>query len=255
MENSLVFDGAYPGAGVMSKVGDTFENENGIYQVVDDIKGIDPEKHMIATYSQRAGLITLVKKSDPQKIFNVGGIDKGSKEGVAKLMNEKLSKMFEAFGVEFKEGETKSDETLSQLAEKWDSTVETIKNSVEPLKVSEGTFLATEYLGIPVSEISAKLGADLTADNILNLAKEGQDYHKQVVDDAVAMGVRAMGNDFPADTWKNTFANMGASAIKDIMKTWETQAKDAIAAGRNTNPQAGAKQSVSMPDDAFRVGK
>ena len=49
MENSLVFDGAYPGAGVMSKAGDVFENENGTFQVVNDIKGIDPDKYMIAT--------------------------------------------------------------------------------------------------------------------------------------------------------------------------------------------------------------
>ena len=46
----------------------------------------------------------------------------------------------------------------------------------------------------------------MNVDEVLNLAKEGQDYHKQVVDEAVAMGVRAQGNDFPVDTWKATFS-------------------------------------------------
>ena len=47
---------------------------------------------------------------------------------------------------------------------------------------------------------------------------------------------------------------MGTNAIKDIMKTFETQAKDAIAAGRQTDPEAGAsKQATSIPDDAFKV--
>lgn len=258
MENSLVFDGAYPSAGVLSKVGDVLENQNGTFQVIEELKDIDPEKPLIATYSNRTGLLTMVKKSDHKKVINLGGIDEGSKKGAKKLMNEKLLAMFTSFGMSVEDTEKltieDANEILNQLAEKWDKTVENIQAAAEPLKPIEGTFSATEYLGIPVSDISAKLGADTTADNILNLAKEGQDYHKQVVDEAVAMGVRAQGNDFPAETWKATFATMGTKAIKDIMKTFETQA-NSIPAGRHTDPEAGQKQSVSIPDDAFKVGK
>ena len=251
MENSLVFDGAYPGAGVMSKAGDVFENENGTFQVVNDIKGIDPDKHMIATYSQRAGLTTLVKKSEPKKVINLGGIDEG-KKGVKKLMNEKLQKMLEAFSMEVEDTDklTTDDATelLNQLAEKWDKTVETIQATAEPLKLTD------EFLGIPVKEISAKLGKEFTGDEVLSLAKEGQDYHKQLADEAIAMGVRAMGNDFPKETWENSFANMNTKSIKDIMKTWELQA-NAIPTGRKTDPEAGTGEKFSVPDDAFKVGK
>ena len=39
------------------------------------------------------------------------------------------------------------------------------------------------------------------------------------------MGVRAMGNEFKAETWKVTLATMETAAIKDIMANFETQAK------------------------------
>jgi hypothetical protein len=63
-ENSLVFDGAYPTAGVLSKAGDILENESGTYQVITELKDIDPAKQIVATYSQRSGLLTMVKKSE-----------------------------------------------------------------------------------------------------------------------------------------------------------------------------------------------
>lgn len=279
MENSLVFDGAYPGAGVMSKAGDVFENENGIYQVVNDIKGIDPDKHMIATYSQKAGLTTLIKKSEHKKIFATGGIVPVPEnkplpstgldfvipsnlaneisnalknlKGVEKPMNEKLTTMLESFGIECKDGKM-PDNILEQLAEKWDGVTETIKASVEPMKTAEGTFSATEYLGIPVKEISEKLGAETSSDEVLNLAKEGQEYRKQLIDDAMAMGVRAMGNDFPKETYETTFAAMGTKAIKDIMKTFESQAMS-IPTGRQTKLDASGKPKNSIPDEAYRV--
>lgn len=249
MENSLVFDGAYPGAGVMSKAGDIIENEKGIYQIVDETKNIDPLKPILATYSQRVGLLTMVKKSDNKKLFNVGGVEDETLKGGENNMDENLKKMFESFGVEVAE-DYKPDETLGKLAEKWDATVEIIKASVEPLKLAEGILDTKEYLGIPISEITEKLGQDVSGDELMKLAKEGQDYHKSLSDEAIAMGVRAMGNDFPAETWKKSFEVMGTNNIKDIMATWELQAK-AIPTGRQTNPEAGQTQSQNAPDEAF----
>ena len=68
------------------------------------------------------------------------------------------------------------------------------------------------------------------------------------------MGVRAMGNEFKAETWKVTLATMETAAIKDIMANFETQAKN-IPAGRHTDPDGTGKQGLSIPDDAFKVGK
>ena len=159
--------------------------------------------------------------------------------------------MLKDFGMSVEETEKltvdDASEILNQLAEKWDNTVETIKNSVEPLKPTE-EFLSKET-------VKEKLGTELTADNVLNLAKEGQEYRKQLIDDTIAMGVRAMGNEFKAETWKVTLSTMESSAIKDIMANFETQAKNNIPNGRQTDANAGMGVKVSPPDEAFKVGK
>jgi len=268
MENSLVFDGAYPGAGVLSKAGDILENQTGIYQVVDELKDIDPNKELIATYSPRTGLITMVKKSDHKKIYPVKMIDTSLNEdvnvvtignfltdktsqsintkGVENLMNEKVLKMLLSLGFNEEEANnlTTSEATkvLNSIAEKWEP-VQPQNNQVEAYMTQE--------------EVKEKLGTELSADEVLNLAKEGQEYRKQLIDEAIAMGVRAMGNDFPADTWKESFATMSTKAIKDVMKTWELQAKNEIPAGRHTDPQAGSSDNLvkNLPDEAFKVGK
>lgn len=261
MENSLVFDGAYPSAGVLSKVGDVLENQNGTFQVIEDLKDIDPAKPLIATYSNRTGLLTMVKKSEHKKINPVTypmtqGQIRGEaiktvletiEKGVESKMNENLKKMLGAFGVEVKEGESKTDDVLNQLAEKWDATVQSIKDSAEPLKPTDAYMTQEQSKG--------KLGKELTADDVLSLANEGIEYRKQLTDEALAMGVRAMGNEFTKETWEQTFASMGTKNIKDIMKTWESQANASIPAGRKTDPAAGRQEQATAPDEAYRVGR
>ncbi len=261
-EESIVWDGAYPGAMVsQAKDGDIIELPTGNFAIVGGKEEL-PDKTMFINKYSKGNMLTMVKKSDHKKLINVGGIDEpknlGELHGNAlkkvlkgveeNIMNENLQKMLESFGIECKEGKM-PDNTLEQLAEKWDNTVETIKASVEPLKpIPKEEFLSKETA-------KEKLGVELTADSVLNLAKEGQEYRKQLVDDAIAMGVRAMGNDFKAETWKATLSAMESSAIKDIMANFETQAKNAIPSGRQSDPKAGEKQSMSIPDDAFKVGK
>ena len=256
MENSLVFDGAYPGAGVMSKAGDILENQNGAYEVVEDIKGIAPDRHMIATYSQRAGLTTLVKKSEYKKINPVTyPITQGQIHGKAiktvletiekgdeSKMNENLKKLLEAFSIKVEEGKT-VEELCNQLADAYVAIPE-----VEPKEGEAASYMTQE-------QATEKLGKELTADEVLSLANEGIDYRKQLTDEALAMGVRAMGNEFTKETWEQTFASMGTKNIKDIMKTWETQANSSIPAGRKTDPAAGQLEQATAPDEAFKVGR
>lgn len=238
-ENSFVFDGAYPTAGVLSKAGEIIENQNGIFEVVTELKGIDPAKQLVATYSNRAGITTFVKKSDHKKIYSM---DNGkSKEGGK--MNEEVLAILTTFGIEVEEGKTLSVEEIKTLL------TEKFKESI-PLTGIEET---PEYLS--KEKATEALGNEMSADEVLKFAKEGVAYHKQVVEEAIAMGVKAMGNDFPAETWKNTFATMGTVAIKDIAKTWETQAQNSISTGRLTEPKGEGEKQADYPDEAFKVGK
>ena len=284
-EESIVWDGAYPGAMVtQSRHGDIIETQSGKFSILEDKEEL-PENTPILGHYHNGNIVTMVKKSDHKKVFNVGGIsdaglsnihndfilpveqsdkfkkivqsltgidDKTAKlKGSDKDMNEKLKKMFSVFGIEVTEDTFVADEILETMAGKWDATVQTIKDSVEPLQTGEGLD-AAEYLGIPLSEIAEKLGEGVSGDDLMKLAKEGQEYHKSLSDEAIAMGVRAMGNDFPKETWENSFANMDAKAIKDIMATWKLQA-ESIPTNRLSNPNAGQGQVQSLPDEAYRV--
>ena len=281
-ENSGVFDGAYPGAGMLSKAGDIMENESGIYQVITELKDIDPQKPIVATYSQRAGLITMIKKSENKKPFALGNLvqkaqdsitDKDSifalgkrigvsKEQVINIANlvlekggensmlEKMREKLTALGIALEEGKVYTAEEMFDLLEK--KTQEEINAAKAAASAStaepQEAFMTQE-------QVKEKLSKDLTADEVLSLAKEGQDYLKKISDEALAMGVRAMGNEFKKETWEKTFATMPSKDILDITATWETQAKAGIPAGRHTDASAGHQKTTSAPDEAYKVGK
>jgi hypothetical protein len=284
-EVSSVFSGAYPGAGVLSSADDVLENEHGIYQVITDLKDTDPSKPIIATYSPRVGLLTMVKKANHKKAFALGGLIEnakasitdrdsifaiGDKIGVSReqvknianlvlkgdesKVNKEILEMLSKLGIVFDEGKAYSIEEVKTLIEAWG------KKTQEEMNAAKAA--ATPLAG--VSDVPAfmtkeqateKLGKELSVDDVLKLAVEGQAYHQKVTDDAIAMGVRAMGNDFPADTWKSTFSTMGTQAISDIAKTWETQAKAVIPGGRVTDPAAGqgTESKAEIPDEAYKM--
>lgn len=244
-EESIVWDGAYPGAVVsQAKNGDIIELPTGKFSIVDDKEEFSKDTLFLNKY-HNGNILTMVKKSEPKKIHNLGGIDEGNKKGAKKLMNEKLQNMLESLGIECKEGKM-PDDVLEQLSEKWEKAVENIQAAAEPLKPVE-QFMAKE-------KVSEKLGAEISADEVLNLAKEGQDYHKHAIEEAINRGTCAYGNDFPVETYREMFKTLSVEGIKKITETFN-KATESIPAGRHTDPEAGQKQSVSIPDDAFKVGK
>lgn len=250
MEESGVFDGAYTGAGILwAKDGDEFETPQGKFMIVEELKELPKDTKVFGAYSEKGGIVTFVKKSDHKKIHSLSNTgSEADKKGVESKMNETLKKLLETLGITYKEGETKPEELLSQIAEKWTEIPENLSESQEGETVS---YMTQE-------QVKEKLGTELTADEVLSLAKEGQDYHKKVTDDALAMGVRAMGNDFKKETWEKTFSTMSSKDILDITATWEAQAKAAIPAGRQTDPAIGLGHqgtAVDIPEEAFKVKK
>ena len=165
-------------------------------------------------------------------------------------MYEKMREKLKFFGIATEEGKIYTpDEMFELLAKKTQEEMDAAKVAATPLAgVSDVPAFMTK------EQATEKLGKEMTSDDVLKLAKEGQDYHKKVSEDALAMGIRAMGNDFPKETWEKTFATMGTAQIQDIAKTWETQANAAIPAGRQTDPAAGQNAPVAdLPDEAYKV--
>ena len=270
-ELSGVWDGAYPTAGVLSKDG-TGETQNA-FILLDEMPREDVKKlpSDITTYCQystnRGSAMTYFKKDDLVKgnTFTVPDLSKlkGSGEQMFTENEEKALKvLLDKAGVPLKEGSSQVADTFNTIAEKWDSvTKEAVDKAVKEAleKTAEsgnaiGEALSSVESYMTQAQVVEKLGKELPAEKVLSYAKEGEAYMTELVDNAVAAGVRAQGNDFPAETWKNTFASMASQGIKDIMETFNKQAGEEIPAGRQSS--AGAQGTVTqseLPDEAFQA--
>lgn len=237
MELSGVFDGAYPTAGILSQMS-LPEGQSELIQLPDEeLKKLPSGIMTYASYGSNSGrLLTYHKKDDLAKGNTFSVPDLSKPKGSDQEMSEPVTYTQEQVDALIKEAVDKA-------------VAEALANApaVDPPATPEA-FMTQE-------QATEKLGKELPADKVLTYAKEGMDYMAQLVDDAVAMGVRAQGNDFPAETWKNTFAGMSSQGIKDIMATFEKQAKEEIPAGRQSSAFNQQTIAQTLPDDAFKVGR
>jgi hypothetical protein len=100
------------------------------------------------------------------------------------------------------------------------------------------------------------LGKEYAPDTILKLAKEGFAYREELIQEAIEWGVRAQGNDFPVDAWKQLLSESGRTieAIKDFREQFKKQADAAIPVGRMSIPSEGNKlEKKSVPDEAYKI--
>jgi hypothetical protein len=219
MEESLVFDGAYESAGVLSVDGVT--KDSGLV-VVKDIKSVRPGIQLCHTYnSTHNRLITLARRDEiePKAFVAVPDLKKGGDADMD-------AKMY-------------TQEEVDAL----------VKQEVEKALAS-AQFLTQEK----ATEVLKKA---YSADEVLRLAQEGLQYREELVQDALEWGIRAYGNDFATDAWKQLLSEPGRTiqAIKDFRDQFKAAAEKSIPAGRVTDPESGKDvgfQSV-IPDDAFKL--
>ena len=204
MELSLVFDGAYETAGVLSGNGEI--TDSGL-SVVRDYKKVDPGIELLNIYGKNR-LITLAKE-DRKTMIVKGGANMDDKKLDKKVTDEKL------------ESEVKKVE--------------------EPEK---DTFVlkATEVLG-----------KELEIDEILKLAKEGMQYREELIEDTIAWGVRAEGEAFASDAWKQMLSEPTRTieAIKAFRDQFKAKAEE-IPAGRVTEPKP-KEEKNEVPDEFYKV--
>ncbi len=221
MENSLVFDGAYPTAGVLSKLDEPNPSE---YMVVNNFKNIPLGTTVYHAYSAtRNKLITLVRRDalEKQPLLVVPKLKKGGEP----TMDEK------------KYTQEEVDAIVKQEVEK-------------ALSSASKTYMTPEQ----VTEVLKK---PYSADEVLKLAQEGLQYREELIQDTLEWGVRAYGNDFATDAWKQLLSEPGRTiqAIKDFRDQFKAVAEKSIPAGRVTDPMAGkdVKLQSVIPDDAFKL--
>ena len=242
-EESIVWDGAYPGATIsQSKDADTTQKmKNNLVPLAEKV--ILAEGAQIVTSYSNGLTLDFVNESDIIETVKMEQTEteEAIERGV-ELMNEKTKKMLESFGIEIKE-EMDLKETLEKISEALE------KESVEPTDQSTGLMLSED-------EIKESLGIEIEdSKEILELAKLGTTYKNEVIEEALSTGIVAMGNEFNKDVWTETFGKMDIESIKGVMATFNKQAEEKIPAGRKTIVDEDSTKLSSIPDEAYKTRK
>jgi len=287
-ENSLVGVGAYPDAGHLAKEGQT---EKPKFRKVNDmmeLKLIPKEEPVFCLFSANSAEILTradyepdeAKLHDMYHFMYKNGLPEGMSmrqltqkhtEAVEKLITHQDHYLEDALDGNLP-GHLKT-KSLRREENKLDAIVAEIftKAKIDPAQIEAATetgfkmkdgkeFSLVDVKAVLDGAAAVSLDPEKTAAleakvaDLEPLAEDGKAFRKEVIDGALADGVRAQGNDFATDTWKNTFATMSIKAIRDIAKTFQSQADAQIPAGRQSVPGNLNKSTIqNIPDEAYRA--
>jgi len=213
MENSIVFDGAYPNAIIQSAAGEEIQTSNGTLKTLNGKEDLS-EKDIIFGYSTNGSINLLYKQ-----IMEKGGKEdmEDNKAETTELENQDVETVEET--VETPSEENVEENTLEnevvETAEN-DTTVETEEHDGE----ANGETLYTS------KDVLEKFGNICdSVDELVELAREGLENRQEVISEALDSGVHSMGNAFNKDIFTKTFSSMKTKDIKAMGKVWEEQAK------------------------------
>ena len=213
MENSIVFDGAYPNAVIQSAVGDEIETPTGKFKKIEGKEDLS-ENDIILGYATGGNINLLCK----QKLEKGGLEDMTKEEEVTELENE-VEETTVAEDVE----ETNNEEVVEEVVEEVSETAETEEETTETEETTNNSEEETLSVDKAILERFDNIGS--TVEEIIELAKEGFANRQSVIKQAVESGVHFMGNAFNKDVFAKTFSNMKTADIEEMGKAWEEQAK------------------------------
>lgn len=227
MENSIVFDGAYPNAIIQSATGDAIETSNGTLKVLNGKEQLS-EKDLIIGYSTGNGGVNLLYKQSQEK----GGLemDLQNKNEVTELENEVTETNASNEVVEQNSEVTETVETTTETVENANSNeeaeavTETVEETAEATDESVAETSETEAMSTE-ADILEKFGNIANSvEELISLAQEGLENRNAVIANALNSGVHSMGNAFNKEVFAKTFSNMKTKDIEEMAKVWEEQA-------------------------------
>ncbi|MEK4451635.1 hypothetical protein [Paenibacillus sp. FSL L8-0506] len=212
MENSLVFDGAYPGAGVVG-MSNTLETQSTVKweALSEDAKSLPSDGRVFYSFSGKSGLDGFVIKQEKN--------------------NEP-------------ETQAKGDDTVTDEQKAALAAAQTQATALAAANGVLGQVRAA--LGV---ENDTDIPAKLTA--LSAQAADGAAYKVKVTEQACGAGVRALGEAFNVEAMKTVLSNLPVTEIEKIGASYEAQAQAALGGGgRHTegdNPDlpAGAANGTS----------
>lgn len=249
MENSIVFDGAYPNAIIQSAAGEEIQISNGTLKTLNGKEDLS-EKDIIFGYSTNGSINLLYKQ-----LMEKGGKEdmENDKAETTELENENVETVEETV-------ETPSDENVeentnnNEEVEATETDTETTETT-EDDETEESEAETTDESLYTAKDILEKFGNICdSVEELVGLAKEGFENRQEVISEALESGVHSMGNAFNKDIFTKTFSNMKTKDIKEMGKVWEEQAKAKF--GNEKVSKADIKQTKDNEDieEMKRIG-
>jgi len=127
------------------------------------------------------------------------------------------------------------------------TAVEEIRQAVSESASPEGITLVAavrwlnEQLAVAVGERDRALGQ---VAELQPLADQGRAFREELVNQAVAEGVRAMGEAFPEETYRGMLGNTPLEHIRQVRDTFAAQAAERFPGGRQTRDRNEGKEPV-----------
>lgn len=215
MENSIVFDGAYPNAIIQSSLSEGVETPNGKFKPLMGKEKLS-EKDVVFGYSTMGNINLLYKESQEK-----GGTNEMNEENLENVATE---------GENLNNDVTETNATNEENQDLGEnSNVETNTENNEVLEETETTENVEENTEALFTEKDILEKFDNISDNIdeiVELAKEGLENRKAIIESALDSGVHSMGNSFNKEIFAKTFSNMKTKDIEAMGKAWEEQAND-----------------------------
>lgn len=212
MENSIVFDGAYPNAIIQSAVGEEVDTPTGTFKHLNGKADLS-DQDVIFGYST-AGSINLLYKQSKEK----GGIEDMQDNKAEVLENQTVETVEEETNVE---GTTEVvQEVVVEETQSSEGTVDepVVEEPVDAEPTSEELYTSKDILE-KFDNICDSV------EQLVELAKEGLEMRNEIISEALTSGVHSMGNAFNKDIFTKTFSNMKTKDIKEMGQAWEAQAK------------------------------
>ena len=211
MENSVVFDGAYPNAVIQSAAGEEIDTPNGKLKYLNGKEDLS-EKDVIFGYAT-GGTINLMYKPT---------LGKGGLENMEENQENEVTEL-ETEVTETNASEVDEETTVENPTDESLEVQETVEAQNEEVENTETQEVEAEEVDSE-AEILARFGNICeSVEELVQLAKEGLEHRNEVISDVLNSGVRSMGNSFNKDVFAKTFSNMKTKDIEQMGKVWEEQ--------------------------------
>lgn len=221
IENSVVYDGAYPNAIIQSKLGTNINASNLQLNSIED-----KEKFM----KQFANKGIIIGYSNSNTGFDLFYKETSEKGGVEKMDGEEVTNLENNTNEEVVETPTNNEDTQTNQSNNTETEVvtETETNTeaeTEPT-VEEQTNNIEETMFTEKQILEKFNNISDSIEGLVELAKEGLENRNSVIEEALESGVHYLGNAFNKDAFAKTFSSMKTKDIIDMGKAWEEQAHD-----------------------------